>query len=154
MFATIEEKVIIGALAALALLVGILGYNHHERKQGAAVCIQQQQSAATAESKKDASDVKDVLADYSQSLNAIPITASHTPMLMCDTPSSMPARTATREVKPGSQSNVGPSVGVLPRDDSRRQDFGPSVQDIALSCMLGTADAQELWNLAIKEAQK
>jgi hypothetical protein len=153
MFSTIEEKIIVAAIAAVAIVVGVLGYNHHERKEGAAVCIQQQSNAATAETIKDASDVKDVLKDFSGDLSAIPIAASHTPVFMCDTPRSVRKNTAATGVKPAEIPNIQNGSG-LQAGVEQRSDIGPIVQDITLSCMLGIADAQSLWNLAVKESAK
>ena len=152
MFATLEEKLIVGALCALTLLVGILGYNHHERKEGATVCVQQQSKAASAELSKDAGNVKNVLTDFSGDLTAIPITASHTPVLMCDASSRVRKISAPAGAKPIAEplikTDSGLQAGVEPRID-----IGPIVQDLALSGMLCSADATELWNLAVKESQ-
>lgn len=152
MFASIEEKLIVGALAAVSLLVGILGYNHHERTEGAAICVQQQSHAAATETIKDASDVKDVLKDFSGDLSAIPIAASHTPsMLMCDAPSVVHKVASSAGAKPAQLPNSGNDrsvqTGVKPEVD-----IGPIVQDITLGCVLTATDAQQLWNLMSKES--
>lgn len=153
MFATLTEKLILVGVSTLAVVVGILGFIRHERTQGAAVCIQQQSTAAATQNEKDASDVKDVLHDFSGDLSAITIAASHTPaMFMCDTPSSVPQRLAPSRAKPIQAPSAGISdPGVQARVEQRR-DIGPAVQDIALECVLGITNAAELWNLAVKES--
>jgi hypothetical protein len=151
MFATVEEKLIVAALSTIIVLVGILGFIHHERREGATVCVQQQTNAATAETKKDTADVQSTLKDFSGDLSAIPVTASRTPMLMCDAPSSVRKVSATGHAQPTAlpivKTDSGLQTGVEPRVD-----IGPIVQDLALSGMLCTADAQQLWNLAVKES--
>jgi hypothetical protein len=154
MFATIEEKLIVAALAALVVVVGVLGYNHHERKLGATICVQQQSKAASTEVQKDKSDAKKAVVDFNADISAIPIAASHTPaMLMCDAPSSVRKVAAPAGAKPIAQPNIktdsGLQTGIEPRVD-----IGSVVQDLALSGLLCTADAEQLWQLAIKESQK
>jgi hypothetical protein len=151
MFATVEEKLIVGALSALLILVGILGFIHHERSAGAAICVQQQSNAATAETKKESSDVESVLKDFSGDLSAIPVTAGRTPVFMCDAPGSVRKVSSSTGAKPIAQSDIKTDsrlqTGVEPRVD-----IGPVVQDLALSGLLCSADAQQLWNLAVKDS--
>jgi hypothetical protein len=156
MFATLEEKIIVAAIVALGIVVGILGYNHHERHEGATVCVQQQSQAATAEFKQETSDGNAAVADFSKSLDSIPITASRTPTLfVCDASGSVrkvPTALATQSSKPAV---VHGDSGVLPRvEPASAVDIGPAVHDITLGCMQVAADTQELWQLAIKESQK
>lgn len=156
MFATLEEKIIVAAIVALGIVVGILGYNHHERSEGATVCVQQQSQAATAEFKQETSDGNAAVADFSKSLDSIPITASRTPTLfVCDAPSSVRKISASSTIESAKLAVVHGDSGVLPRvEPASAVDIGPAVHDITLGCMQVAADTTELWNLAVKEAAK
>lgn len=151
MFATIEEKLIVGAIIAFGVVVGILGYNHHERSEGATVCVQQQSNAASTEVKQDAIKNENASADFSGDLAAIPIAASHVPVLMCDASSSVRPITPTRQTQSVAPAIVKTDSGLQAGIESR-VDVGPIVQDLALSGMLCSADATELWDLAVKES--
>jgi hypothetical protein len=153
MFATAEEKLIVGALSSIIVLVGILGFIHHERFEGATVCVQQQSKAAAAETQKDTIANESVIKDFSGDLASIPITASHTPMLMCSSPGSVRQVAAATGVKPATVSNSTNDSGV--RTGTKpvaAVDIGPAVQDITFGCVLGITDATELWQLATKES--
>lgn len=154
MFASIEEKIIVGALAAMSLLVVIFGYTEHERSKGAAVCVQQQATAAGAEVAKDARADASVVADFKGDLSAIPTAGvKYVPMLMCDAPRSVHQVSASTGTKPATpaaiRSDSGLQTGTKPGID-----IGSAVQDITFAGMLCTADAERLWELAIKESMK
>jgi hypothetical protein len=152
MFATLEEKLIVSALSALVIVVGIFGFIHHERSEGAAVCVQQQSNAAKAEVKQDDVDNKNVVADFTHSLDAIPITASHTPtLLMCSAPSRVREVPSTTGAKPAAPADSD-SGSRVQTGDSPRVDIGPAVQDITYASLLCSADLKQLWNLAVKES--
>jgi hypothetical protein len=153
MFAATEEKLIVGVLAFLTLLAGVLGFIHHERKQGATVCVQQDQSAALAQSKKETADALSVVTTLDAQLAAIASTPTvDAPMRMCNVKTgSVSPRPTTRSVKPAAIPHISTSTSVQAGVEPG-VDIGPSVQDITLSCMLGIADATDLWNLAVKES--
>lgn len=153
MFATAEEKIIVAALGALLLLVGILGYNHHERSEGAAICVQQDTKASDTQHKKDMDDAQETITNLRAQLVTIPSVApAATPMRLCNiAPSRVPQRPASTGVESAKLPDSGNGGSVQAGTESS-VDIGPSVQDIALSCVLGVTDAQDLWNLALKEA--
>lgn len=152
MFATIEEKLIIGMLAAVAILVGVLGFIHHERSEGAAVCVQQDHSAADAQHKKETDDAKNTISDLRLKLDALatapPVAA---PMRLCVQARSVPSRPAATGAKPADRTDSG-SGGSVQVGTESSVDIGPGVQDIALASMLCSAKFKELWNLNVKEA--
>lgn len=154
MFATIEEKLIVGAIATVAVMVGVFGFIRHERSQGAAVCIQQQTSAEDTQSKKDSVSVNNSIADFHKELAGIPAAVgADVPMRVCITPSHVSQRPAPGSSKPATPAVVDSGSRVQTGIESGN-DIGPAVQDITLSSMLCSADALQLWNLAIKEARQ
>lgn len=152
---TLETR-LAGAAATFALLlVVVIGFAVHERHKGSAACISKENSAETSQEHKDAKNAAAAINDFNKDLSDIPAavsSASH--MLMCIAPAGMPSRSTARPARPIASAVESTGISVLPGDDSRRQDFGGGVQDITLSCMLQSADATELWRLAIKEATK
>ena len=153
MFATLEEKIVVAAISAFALLVGILGWNHHERSQGAVVCVQQDQSAELAQSKKETADALATVTTLDAQLAALGNNAGPiAPLRMCNVaPRSMSPRVATASVEPATISDGRHDPGVQAGNQSGA-DIGPAVQDITLGCVLGITDANDLWQLAMKES--
>lgn len=152
MFATLEEKAIVVALATFAIVVVVLGFIHHERSQGAAICVSQDQSAAIAQSKKETDDAQETIAALKLKLDALPAAApAAAPMRLCVTAGSVPSRPAAAGVKPANDSHSG-SGGSVQVGTESSVDIGPGVQDIALASMLCSAKFKELWNLNVKEA--
>jgi hypothetical protein len=153
MFATLEEKLIVAALSALVVVVGILGYNHHERKIGATVCVQQDHSAEIAQAKKETVDANQTIEDLRAQL--VSITAAvpaAVPMRLCNAaPRSLPSRSTARSTEsvalPHSAIDSGVQAGTV-----AGADIGAGVQDITLGCMLLSAEGTQLWNLAVKES--
>lgn len=152
MFATLEEKLIVGALVVFTLMAVILTYNHHERSIGAQVCKTQDESAALTQQKKETRDAESIIESLHTQLSSISSsTPNAAPMRMCNNTSRpMPSRAATASSQPTKLpiSSTGTSVQTGTESGS---DYGPAVQDIALSCVLGITDANDLWNLAVKE---
>lgn len=153
MFATLEEKLIVGVLASVTLLVGILGYNHHERAQGAAVCVRQDESAALAQSKKETANAVSIITTLDAQVAALSAAASApAPMRVCNVAShSVSPGAATRSAQPAALPHSSNDSGVQTGTQSG-VDIGPIVQDITLGCVLGITDATDLWNLAVKES--
>lgn len=154
MFATLEEKIIVSAIVALGILVGILGWNHHERTEGATVCLSQDHTAEIAQSKKDAADAHATVKDLRAQLSRIPATIpSVAPVIrMCVARGSVSSRPTTTTAKPEQLPDSGSGERVLPGTVAG-VDIGEGVHDITLSCLQSIADAQELWNLNVKESQ-
>lgn len=153
MFATAEEKIIVACLTTLIMLVGIAGYTWHERREGASVCVQQDHTAAIAQAKKETVDARASVADLRAQLSAVSAAAPGTPapLRLCITTRRVPTVGAARRVESLTLPDSGTGPGVQTGTESG-VDIGPGVQDIALSGVLGIADAAELWALAIKES--
>lgn len=139
---------------ACAVMVGILGYTLYERHEGAVQCVNKETKAENSQESLDAHSEATAINTFKQDLADIPpavSSASH--LWVCDAPRVVPSRPApgrTQSVTPAVvKTDSGLQTGVEPRID-----IGAVVQDITLSGMLCSADAQQLWSLAVKESTK
>lgn len=155
MFATAEEKIIVAALSALVILVGLFGFIRHERTEGATVCIQQDQSEELKQSKQDAHDAANTVDDlHSQLLKIAAANPGAPAMRVCNVQTgSVSPRPTARSVEPVALPHVNTDTGVQAGTGSG-VDIGPGVQDITLGCVLAATDSDELWKLAIEESRK
>lgn len=141
-------------IAYAFILVGIAGYTAYERYQGAASCVAHDNSAELAQAQKERQDAHTTIATLQQQLAALPDTVPDAaPLRMCNAPARVPSGAATARVEPQSLPDY--------RSDPRMQtgnkpgsDIGGAVQDITLASVLCTTNAQDLWQLAIKESTR
>jgi hypothetical protein len=136
------------------LLVGIAGFLLYERHQGAESVIVKDNRAEVMQAHKDTANANTTIADLQKQLAAISATVPDAaPMRLCIAAHSVLERTPTRSAKPAALPDSSNGASVQTGTQSGI-DIGPSVQDITLSCVLGITDAQQLWNLALKESLK
>lgn len=151
MFGLTALETKLGILAAV--LVGVLGYTLYERHAGAVQCVAQETKAETVQENLDAHSAATAINTFKQDIADIPpavSSASH--IWMCDAPRIVPSRPASAGVKPLTPAVLKTDFGLQTGVESRA-DIGTIVQDIALSGLLCTADAAELWKLAQAEAK-
>jgi hypothetical protein len=139
-------------IAVTCVLVVILGFAIYERYEGAAACKSADTRAELLEAHTDAADVNASVSVLQKQLVAIPIAApGDVPMLVCSTPRSMSPRPATGSAEPVALPHIADAAGVQAGIESG-SDIGPIVQDLTLGGMLAATNAQDLYDLEVKEA--
>lgn len=141
-------------IAYAFILVGVAGYTAYERHQGAASCAAHDNSAELDQAHKDIQDAHTTIATLQQQLAALPDTVPDAaPLRMCNAPARVPSGAATARVEsqslPDYRSDPGMQTG-----NQQPTDIGPAVQDITLASVLCTTNAQDLWQLMLKESTR
>lgn len=152
----LEIRMTLYALALVVIAAGLL----YERSHGEHLEDAKQTQVETIQQTKDSTNAQNAVDTFTHFTEHLEGSApgsgsapAATAMRVCIASRSVSSRSPASGTQPSAPA-VSRTGGSVQTGTESSVDIGTSVQDITLSCMLGIADANQLWQLAMKQAGK